>query len=106
MARTVTCRVLYYSGYGLAVTRAVATGDGDCSGFVAFGHSTHMRVWEVRTHSTTSGLAPCCSALQNCVSPKGYGNGDGHHPTLCIEWNGTFFSLYRIRFGAFGGWHP
>ncbi|KAI8506644.1 hypothetical protein Bbelb_160710 [Branchiostoma belcheri] len=26
--------------------------------------------------------SPCCSALHNCVSPKGYGNGDGHHPTL------------------------
>ncbi|KAI8488654.1 hypothetical protein Bbelb_336830 [Branchiostoma belcheri] len=25
-----------------------------------------------QTHSTTSGLAPCCSALHNCVSPKGY----------------------------------
>ncbi|KAI8483616.1 hypothetical protein Bbelb_387090 [Branchiostoma belcheri] len=30
------------------------------------------RVWEGQTHSTTSGLAPCCSALHNCVSPKGY----------------------------------
>ncbi|KAI8510441.1 hypothetical protein Bbelb_113570 [Branchiostoma belcheri] len=28
---------------------------------------------------------PCCSALQNCMSPKGYRNGDGHHPTLCIR---------------------
>ncbi|KAI8503824.1 hypothetical protein Bbelb_187950 [Branchiostoma belcheri] len=26
--------------------------------------------------NTTSGLSSCCSALHNCVSPKGYGNGD------------------------------
>ncbi|KAI8503828.1 hypothetical protein Bbelb_187990 [Branchiostoma belcheri] len=32
------------------------------------------------------------SALHNCVSPKGYRNGDGHHPTLCIAQE-TFLHL-------------
>ncbi|KAI8499938.1 hypothetical protein Bbelb_222550 [Branchiostoma belcheri] len=40
--------------------------------------------------------APCCSALHNCVSPKGYGNGDGHHPTLCTRARETFFFFYFL----------
>ncbi|KAI8507439.1 hypothetical protein Bbelb_148190 [Branchiostoma belcheri] len=46
-------------------------------------HSAHMRKSVGR--SKTQHYQRTSPLLYNCVSPKGYRNGDGHHPTLCTR---------------------
>ncbi|KAI8499254.1 hypothetical protein Bbelb_230180 [Branchiostoma belcheri] len=63
-------------------------------------HSAHMRKSVGRSNiQHYQRTSPCCSALHNCVSSKGYGNGYGHHPTLCIRARETFFFSILINKG-------